>query len=287
MLTFRWKLIQLPDQAGITVTEACNRLDVSRKTYYKWQRCFEQEGIDGLKDRSCRPKSSPKQTNSAIEAQIVKIKTQYPRWGAYRIRNQLLQQGVTISPKTVNAVLKRNGIPTLWQKRKKIYKRFEREHSNSLWQMDIMGSFSIGKLKIYPVTILDDCSRKILACHLYCRERAKEVAKSLRLAIQKYGSPVQIYTDNGRQFLSKKVSRLCSRANIKHITTAIAHPQGIGKIERWHRNLQEEFLDLYTFTSLEEAQQALDEYVKYYNYERPHMGIGGCTPHARYKERLP
>jgi transposase InsO family protein len=117
----------------------------------------------------------------------------------YRIRNQLLCQGVTITPKTVNTVLKRHGIPTLWQKRKKIYKEFEREHSNSLWQMDIMGEIFIGDEKVYPISIIDDCSRKILACHLYTRESAKEVVKTLKIAIEQYGSPkkyILIMEDN-------------------------------------------------------------------------------------------
>ena len=286
VVTFRWNLIQLPEQERITVTEACRRCGVSRKTYYKWKNRFQQKGIDGLKDRSRRPKNSPKRTDASTESEIVRIKTQCPRWGAYRIRNQLLRQGVTISPKTVNTVLKRHGIPTLWQKRKKKYKRFERKHSNSLWQMDIMGEIVIDGVKVYPISILDDRSRKILACHLYTRERAKEVVKTLKIAIEQYGPPKQIYTDNGGQFLSKKSAKACLKAGIKHIKTSVGHPQGIGKIERWHRNVQEEFFDLYTFNIVREAQPALDVYLNYYNHERPHMGISGCTPHARYLERL-
>jgi len=150
--------------------------------------------------------------------------------------------------------------------------------------MDIMGSISICDEKFYPITILDDCSRRVLACSV---GEAIDVEKCLRVAIQKYGSPEHIYTDNGKQFLSRRFSNVCSKANIKHITTAIAHPQSIGKIERWHRNLREEFLDIHNFTSLKDAQQALDDYVNYYNNERPHMGIDGCTPYARYQERLP
>jgi len=116
VIAFRWKLIQLPEQENITVTKACQRLDVSRKTYYKWKHRFEKEGIVGLMDKSRRPKCSPKKTNPAIEAKIVEIKTQYPRWGAYRIRNQLFRQGIKISSKTVNKVLRRNGILTVEKK---------------------------------------------------------------------------------------------------------------------------------------------------------------------------
>jgi len=65
----------------------------------------------------------------------------------------------------------------LMAERKKKYTRFERKNSNSLCQMDIMGEILIEGVKVYPISVLDDCSRKILACHLYTRERAKEVVK--------------------------------------------------------------------------------------------------------------
>ena len=69
------------------------------------------------------------------------------------------------------------------------------KHSNSLRQMDIMDESYINGVKIYPIFILDDCSRKILASHLYIRERAKKVVKTLKIAIEQYGSPKQIYNE--------------------------------------------------------------------------------------------
>ena len=49
------------------------------------------------------------------------------------------------------------------------------------------------------------------------------------------------------------------------------------KIERWHRNLQEEFLNLHTFNAVGEAQPALDRYLGYYNHEQPHVGLVGTN----------
>ena len=273
--TFRWSLIQMPEQEGITVPEACRRCEVSRKTYYKWKRRFQQEGIDGLKNRSRRPETSPKKTDAAIESEIVRIKTQCPRWRAHRIRNQLLRQ-----KNGQHSTQKEWNFHFMAGKKEKI------ETLQFIVADGYYGEIYIGCVKIYPISIFDDCSRKILACHLYTRERAKEVVKTLKIAIEQYGSPKQIYTDNGGQFISKKFAKACLKAGIKHIKTSIAHPQGIGKIERWHRNLQEELFDIHTFNVVGEAQPALDSYLEYYNHEQPHMGISECTPHARYLERL-
>ncbi|MBU7038792.1 MAG: helix-turn-helix domain-containing protein, partial [Theionarchaea archaeon] len=66
------------------MTEACHWRSVSWKTYCRLKNRFREEGIDGLKNRSRRPGSSPRKTDVEIESEIVKIKAEFPRWGAYR-----------------------------------------------------------------------------------------------------------------------------------------------------------------------------------------------------------
>jgi hypothetical protein len=56
-----------------------------------------------------------------------------------------------------------------------------------------------------------------------------------------------------------------------------------GKIERWHQTMRTEFESNSSgFTTLCEAQKALESYINYYNYERPHEGIGGLVPADRF-----
>ena len=70
---------------------------------------------------------------------------------------------------------------------------------------------------------------------------------------------------------------------IDHLLTAPRSPTTTGKIERFHRTLRAEFDTQRVFRSLNSAQQALDEWVRYYNTERPHQSLAMATPASRFQ----
>src|SRR5579864_4401628 len=76
--------------------------------------------------------------------------------------------------------------------------------------------------------------------------------------------------------------RLCRENGIDHLLTLPASPTTTGKIERFHRTLRVEFDTRRAFTNLPVAQQALDEWVTYYNTERPHQALGDQAPQSRF-----
>jgi hypothetical protein len=103
--------------------------------------------------------------------------------------------------------------------------------------------------------------------------------------------PAQILTDNARVFTGRfnhppvevLFDRICRENGIEHLLTAPRSPTTTGKIERFHRSLRAEFLaDARPFSSLSTAQQALDEWVSYYNTQRPHRALGMATPAERF-----
>lgn len=69
---------------------------------------------------------------------------------------------------------------------------------------------------------------------------------------------------------------------MEHLLTAPYSPTTTGKIERFHRTLRAEFDTRRVFTSLKTAQQALDEWVEYYNTSRPHQSLDDATPASRF-----
>src|SRR3954466_1968660 len=68
-----------------TLTELCARYGISRKTGYKWIERFAAEGVEGLADRSRRPKSSPHQTEEDLEAALVEVRRTHPTWGPRKL----------------------------------------------------------------------------------------------------------------------------------------------------------------------------------------------------------
>ena len=128
------------------------------------------------------------------------------------------------------------------------------------------------------------------------RERTRAVCDGLRAALLTYGAPEQILTDNGKVFTGRfnhppvevLVDRICRESGIEHLLTQPRSPTTTGKIERFHRSMRAEFLSNRTaFVNLQAAQQALDEWVDYYNTTRPHQSLDMATPAQRFSPAAP
>jgi hypothetical protein len=81
--------------------------------------------------------------------------------------------------------------------------------------------------------------------------------------------------------------KICRRNGIAHRLTAPSSPTTTGKVERFHQTLRRELLDdARPFTSLLEAQAALDDWVREYNADRPHQSLelrAPVTPAERFQ----
>src|SRR5205823_6180555 len=93
MAELRLEVLLEAEQSGESVAEMCGRYRISRETYYRYRRRYLAAGIDGLQDRSRRPKTSPTRIDTAVEAQICRMRGAHPRWGARRIHAELARGG--------------------------------------------------------------------------------------------------------------------------------------------------------------------------------------------------
>jgi hypothetical protein len=131
------------------------------------------------------------------------------------------------------------------------------------------------------------------------RATASAVCQALRYALGEHGVPEQILTDNGKVFTGRFTAgkerasspsrlvlfdRILVENGITHLLTAPYSPTTTGKVERLHKTMRREFFDLHDreWQTLEEAQAALDEWVKEYNTDRPHRSLGGRPPIERF-----
>jgi transposase InsO family protein len=72
--------------------------------------------------------------------------------------------------------------------------------------------------------------------------------------------------------------RLCRDHGIRHLLTAPYSPNTTGKVERFHKTMRREFVNLNTFATVDEAQAGLDAWVEEYNTERDHQSLGDRPP---------
>ena len=157
---------------GETMAALCEEFGISRKTGYKiWQR-YQHTGVRGLTDRSRRPYRHANQLPMAVEKTIVRLKKEYPTWGAPKIRERLRQRWPEVhcpAISTVHAVLDRHG---LVRRRRRRPRRVARGTGlswpttpNALWCADYKGEFLLANRRYcYPLTITDFASRYLLAC---------------------------------------------------------------------------------------------------------------------------
>ena len=230
-----------------------------------------------------------------IEALIVELRREHPGWGPRTLLFRLEAVGVDRLPgrSSVYRCLVRHGLiePEARRRRKADYRRWERVRPMELWQMDVVGGVMlVDGWKASIVSGIDDHSRFIISAHVVARATARPVCDALGKAMRSYGVPEQILTDNGKVFTGRfgpgtgevLFDRICRENGVKHILTAPRSPT-TGKVERWHKTLRQEFLNGKVFNSIQDAQTQVDVWVKTYNFERRHQGIGDVVPWERFR----
>jgi transposase InsO family protein len=297
----RYKAVQAVVSDGRTVKEVAADWGVSRQTLHAWLRRYEAGGLEDQADRTHRPERCPHQMSGAVEAAVLEMRRLKSYWGPRRLALELVKKGFEPAPSesAVYRCLVRAGViaPVSRQRRREMWKRWERGGPMELWQMDVVGGFLLADgTTAKALTGVDDHSRFCISATLMPRERTQLVCDGFTAALQRHGLPQQVLTDNGKVFTGKFAQppvevlfdRICRENGVEHLLTQPRSPTTTGKIERFHRTLRIEFDTRQVFRSLALAQQALDEWVTYYNTERPHQSLNDATPGSRFQaaERL-
>src|SRR6202051_3738427 len=195
----RLELVRLAQQGGVSMTELCRRFAISRESGYQYLRRYRAEGIDGLKDRSRRPHSSPTRTAVEMEMRIVDLRAAHP-WGGRKLARRLQDLGIDGVPavSTVTEVLRRHGkLDPAEAVKHQAFVRFERAAPNDLWQMDFKGHFALDHGRCHPLTVLDDHSRYSLGL-IACADQTRETVQGhLTALFRRYGLPAAMLADNG------------------------------------------------------------------------------------------
>jgi transposase InsO family protein len=285
------RAVQLYLEEGYSAEMVAEELGIGKSTLGAWAKRYREEGAAGLEYRVPTP-SIRKQVDPRVKAKAVELKRQDPQRGSRRISHLLKRLFfMQASPETVRRTLKDNGLverPKKKPQRNPSRPRFfERSTPNQLWQTDIF-TFRLGGRNAYLIGYLDDYSRYITGLGLYRSQTAEHVIETFRRAVAEYGVPKEMLTDNGRQYTNwrgtTRFEAELKKDRIAHIKSRPHHPMTLGKIERFWKSIFGEFLSRVQFDSFEQAQQRLALWVKYYNYKRPHQGIGGLCPADRFFE---
>jgi putative transposase len=249
------------------IIKAKYQYETSIRTLKRWTNKLDSDGIWDLKDRSRRPKTIHYKINESLTQQIVKLRKK-TGWGEDKLALQF-----PISHTAINKILNEKNLckETKNKGKRKKWVRWQRNHPNSLWQIDHTDEQDKGNC--YTFSVMDDCSRYSLALEKLNTVTTNNVTQILDDLIKKNGKPRQILSDNGSAYGSKskhsKFDRWCRRRGIQHIRTKVHSPTTNGKVERLFKTMDEE---------LSFCNNDLELFRMRYNHFRPHSSLNNKKP---------
>lgn len=246
--------------------------DVSRKTIKNWWK--RRKGWN-FKSISTRPHKLRPAIPESVEHLIVSLRKE-TLYGSYMLRKVLYDKGFDVSESTIKRVIKRNNLSrgSKLEGKRRSYVRWQRKKPNSLWQLD-------GKQlddKSWRLPIIDDCSRYCLGIYFFETMTTENVIFALESSISVYGKPREVLTDNGSEFGGNgkgdnEFDRWCYEKGIKHTRSGVHKPTTLGKVERFHRTVDDE---------LPSCKDDINYFRYRYNHLRPHRSLFAETPAKIY-----
>ncbi len=285
-------VINLIEASPLSKKRILAMLDMNQVKYFRWTHKYYLDNcLDDKRGRYHRqqPRVTDKYRKQVIEARKNKFLGKAVI-GSERIMDELEKENIFLSHETIRKILLQEGLIIPRPKTEThSYHRFEAEHVNQMWQIDILYLGIIGYGYYYLISVMDDYSRRILHWQLGSRATAVDAIEAIQGAMDNTRAiPSSVLTDRGIQFYSgegKKYGKFESflkLQGIQHKLARVRHPQTLGKIERYHRSLRQECTNHYQFDDPIEARQIIREYIQNYNQFRRHKGIGRVTPYERY-----
>lgn len=272
-------------QKAYSIQLLCKVLEVSRSSYYAWNKCQTYQITD---------------KNKTMEDQVIQVFRQHKRrYGTRRIVAELGNQGVRISPYKVRKLLHSNGLKAI-QPRSFVPKTTNSRHpyrispnllkertapitANEVWVGDItyipMTNGSFHYLSVW----MDLFSRKIVGWELQDHMRESLVTASLHKAIRsrKVNPGLLIHSDRGGQYAGTEFRKILDGRKMLQSMSDADNPYDNAHMESFFSRFKAELLEGGAFQDAEDSRSEIFEFIEmYYNPKRLHSAIGYLSPNT-------
>jgi transposase InsO family protein len=300
--TERLNILELKAARGWSDIQAAEVFLVCPDTIAYWSKMLDDEGPKSL----VRIPQPVNKLPNFVRYIVGRLKILCPAMGKVRIAQALTKAGLSLGASTVGRILKDNKPPpkepascSLGASKHTIHSR----HPNNVWNIDLTiiptsGGFWISWLpnaitQVWPfcwwlACILDQYSRCVIGFAVFRKQpTAKQLRDFLKRAICKTGCrPKHIITDKGTQFKSRTFRKWCRCKGITLRYGAVGRYGSIAIIERFFRTLKTEWLRRIIIPlDMKYVRGKLTAYIRWYNFYRPHQGLGGSTPAEIYNSK--
>lgn len=293
-LTCEGRKLLIERIAVMGLSNAAEAGGLSVRSAHKWKRRFEEEGIEGLRDRSSRPA----RTRSTIDA-VLGERIEQLRRSRMPLHRIALTVGRSLS--TVSRFVARLGLSSLKAlDPREPAVRYERDVPGEMLHIDTkkLGRIERPSHRVtgdrrdsvegagweFAHVAIDDHSRAGFV-QMHADERKATAVEFLRATVAHYaalGVKVQrLLTDNGSAYRSKDFQQACEALGIKHTFTRPYRPQTNGKAERFIQTCLREWAYGRIWQNSQERRDWLPSFLAYYNTRRAHSALGGLPPASR------
>ncbi|GFI69517.1 hypothetical protein IMSAG249_01340 [Lachnospiraceae bacterium] len=235
--------------------EAAERNGISKRTLYRYEKGYREEGFEGLRPagRTKKRRQGLPENFERIMEQAVQLKREVPKRSVRQIIKILelegwAQPGVlkqsTMQRHLYDAGLGKKQMKRYAEKRETSSRRFCRPHRMELLQGDIkygpdLRTTSGELVKTYLSSLIDDHSRYIVQSEFYDNQRQEIVEDTFHKAVLKSGKFDCAYLDNGAQYTTEHLGKACAKLGIRIVHAKPGACQSKGKIEKFHQKVDQ------------------------------------------------
>ena len=263
----------------LSVRRQCELLGVTRSTVY-----YESKPED----------TEARQRKETIMGRIDYWHTTMPFLGTRKIAAKLCGEGYAVGRKLIRAYMQEMGIHTVYPKPNLSKRNFKESivpyllrnkvvsFPNQVWSIDIT-YINMHHGHMYLTAVIDWFSRKIVGWRLSDTLDTRPVLEVVENAVENYGIPAILNSDQGSQFTSDEYKRLLKELQIRQSMDGKSRWADNIMIERWFRSLKTELIYINEYRSPKELRAAIRGYINDYNTLRPHEALDYATPEDVYK----
>lgn len=254
------------------------------------------KALDVSERRTCQVIGQPRSTQrydkqipedeELLRQRIIELSSAYGRYGYRRVTALLRNEGWLVNHKRVQRIWREEGlkVPQKQPKRGGLWLndgsviRLKPLFPKHVWSYDFMEDRTHNGVKFRILNVSDEFTRECLAVKVARSLTSHNVVAVLTDLFIERGVPVHIRSDNGPEFIAKRVRDWLERLRVRPLFIEPGSPWENGYIESFNGKMRDELLNLEIFYSLKEAQVLIEMWRKHYNTIRPHSALGYRPP---------
>lgn len=264
------------NKKSISIRKQCELLEVPRSNFY-----YEPIGERELNLKTMR----------LMDEEFL----DHPTHGVLQMQDFLVALGFIMNVKRIRRLLRKMGIMAIYPKRNLsklghenyirpyLIRGLKIERSNQLWEIDIT-YIPMAKGFMYLTAIIDVYSRYVVAWDVFNSLDANNSLSVLKMAIEHYGKPEIINSDQGSQFTCPLWTEYVDNQNIRISMDGRGRATDNIFIERLWRTVKRDYIYIRPADNGTELFKGLNTFFDYYNNKKTHQGIERCIPASLYKK---